>query len=53
MLRLLEHGLTLHVVKTHIETLGVDTPRDFARAEKLLELDPFAQAYLQEASNAL
>ena len=53
MLRLLEHGLTLHVVKTNIETLGVDTPRDFARAEKLLELDPFAQAYLQQASNAL
>ena len=51
MLRLIEHGLPLYGVKTDIETIGVDTPQDRARAEGVLELDAWTAHYLPPMSN--
>jgi 3-deoxy-manno-octulosonate cytidylyltransferase (CMP-KDO synthetase) len=47
MLRVLEHGIALNVVFTETETLGVDTPEDKIRGEKLLAADPFTGRYLE------
>lgn len=47
MLRVLEHGLKVRVVFTDRETIGVDTPADLARAEKILESDPITRSYLR------
>ena len=46
MLRVLEHGMALHVVFTEIETLGIDTPEDKIRGEELLAADSFTGSYL-------
>lgn len=49
MMRVIEHGLDIQVVKTDAETVGVDTPADLARAEEMLRNDPFTSAYLADA----
>ena len=36
-LRWLEHGYTITVGKTQIETIGIDTPEDLERAEEFLK----------------
>ena len=36
-LRWLEHGYTIHVAETPFATIGIDTPEDLERAERLLE----------------
>lgn len=46
MMRVIEHGLDIQLVRTDIETIGVDTPADLERAEKVLEKDPFTAAYM-------
>ena len=46
MLRVLEHGIALHVVFTETETLGIDTPEDKIRGEEMLAADPFTGRYL-------
>lgn len=45
MLRVLENGLTLRVVPTDVETIGVDTPADLIRAEKILATDALTARY--------
>ena len=50
MLRVLEHGLKVRVVFTDRETIGVDTPADLARAEKILKSDPVTRTYLKTIS---
>ena len=47
MLRVLEHGFPLKLVFTDVETIGVDTPRDLARAEEVLRGDTWTPAYLE------
>ena len=46
MMRVVEHGLEIQLVKTDTETVGVDTPADLARAEEILTDDPFTNSYL-------
>lgn len=46
MLRVLEHGLSIALVRSETETIGVDTPADLARAEALLGDDPLALQYM-------
>jgi len=46
MLRVLEHGLPISLVRTDRETIGVDTPADLARAENMLRGDPVTERYL-------
>ena len=36
-LRALENGIGIHVVTTHLTTIGVDTPEDLVKAEALLK----------------
>ena len=48
MLRVLEHGLPLHVVTTETETIGIDTPAELARAEKVLAGVPLTHRYLKD-----
>ena len=50
MLRVLEHGLVLQLVHTEAETIGVDTPADLVRAEKILATDPLTALYSAEAA---
>jgi 3-deoxy-manno-octulosonate cytidylyltransferase (CMP-KDO synthetase) len=50
MLRVLEHGLPIQIVTTDAETIGVDTPADHARAEKILAADPLTRRYLERAA---
>jgi 3-deoxy-manno-octulosonate cytidylyltransferase (CMP-KDO synthetase) len=52
MLRVLEHGFPLKFVFTDIETIGVDTPADLARAEEILRSDAFTSRYLDTASTS-
>jgi 3-deoxy-manno-octulosonate cytidylyltransferase (CMP-KDO synthetase) len=49
MMRVIEHGLEIQLVKTDTETVGVDTPADLARAEEILKNDPFTATYLANA----
>ena len=44
MMRVIEHGLDIELVKTDIETIGVDTP-NLRRAST--RKDPFTSAYLE------
>jgi 3-deoxy-manno-octulosonate cytidylyltransferase (CMP-KDO synthetase) len=37
-LRWLEHGYHISVAETPFATIGIDTPEDLARAERLLEM---------------
>ncbi len=45
MLRLLEHGYRIKMVKTEFITQAVDTEADLARVAKLMELDPLLASY--------
>ncbi|MEE2722154.1 MAG: 3-deoxy-manno-octulosonate cytidylyltransferase [Pseudomonadota bacterium] len=47
MMRILEHGYAVQLVRTESETIGVDTPADLTRAEKILAEDPATERYLQ------
>ncbi|MEE2997297.1 MAG: 3-deoxy-manno-octulosonate cytidylyltransferase [Pseudomonadota bacterium] len=49
MMRVIEHGLRIQVVKTDIETVGVDTPSDLKRAEEILRNDPYTAVYMENA----
>lgn len=49
MLRVIEHGLTVQMVITDHETIGVDTPADKTRAEEHLRRDPTTSRYLEGA----
>ena len=46
MLRVLEHGLPIALVRSETETVGVDTPADRARAEAMLRDDPTTARYM-------
>lgn len=46
MLRTLEHGHPIQIVRVETPTLGVDTPADLERGEKLLRADPTTARYL-------
>jgi 3-deoxy-manno-octulosonate cytidylyltransferase (CMP-KDO synthetase) len=45
MLRVIEHGLPIMLVRSETETIGVDTPADLARAETILGNDPLTARY--------
>mgnify|MGYP001806240322 CR=1 FL=1 len=47
MLRLLEHGLTVRIILTETETIGIDTPADRDRGENMLRADPTTSLYLK------
>jgi len=47
MMRVIEHGLPISAVLTDIETIGVDTETDRARAERVLSTDPLIKSYVQ------
>ena len=49
MLRALEHGYDIQIVAAPRRTIGVDTPDDLRRAEKILGSDPLTATYLKEA----
>lgn len=48
MLRILEHGGHVHMVRTEVETLSVDTPADLERVVELMQADRLRAQY-QEA----
>lgn len=50
MMRVIEHGLPISAVLTDIETIGVDTEADRARAEGILQADPLTARYLTNRS---
>ena len=45
MLRLLEHGYRIRMVKTEFDTQAVDTEDDLVRVAKLMESDPLLTSY--------
>ena len=45
MLRLLEHGYRVKMVKTEFDTQAVDTEADLVRVAKLMKLDPLLASY--------
>ncbi|HEX8873207.1 MAG TPA: 3-deoxy-manno-octulosonate cytidylyltransferase [Nitrosospira sp.] len=45
MLRLLEHGYRVKMVRTGFNTQAVDTPADLARVARLMESDPLLASY--------
>lgn len=45
MLRLLEHGYRVKMVKTEFDTQAVDTEADLVRVAKLMESDPLLASY--------
>lgn len=47
MLRVLENNISLYVVFTETETIGIDTPDDKARGEKMLAADSLVERYLK------
>lgn len=46
MMRAIECGFTVRVVRAGVETIGVDTPADISRAEAMLKADPVTSRYL-------
>lgn len=46
MLRILEHGDAVHMVRTAGRTLSVDTPDDLQRVEQLLKRDSLVESYI-------
>lgn len=50
MLRVLEHGGAVRMVRTAARTVSVDTPADLAAAEKLMRADPLFARYGRELS---
>lgn len=49
MLRTLEHGFPIRIVRTEIGTIGVDTPADLKRGEEMLRVDPTTRRYMDLA----
>lgn len=47
MMRTLEHGYPIRMVFTDRVTIGVDTPADLTRAERMLRDDPWTGRYLR------
>jgi 3-deoxy-manno-octulosonate cytidylyltransferase (CMP-KDO synthetase) len=47
MMRVVEHGLAINAVLTDVETIGVDTEADRARAEEFLRNEPITARYLK------
>ena len=45
MLRILENGFSVRMVKSDIFIVGVDTPEDLKRVEKIMEHDPIFTKY--------
>jgi 3-deoxy-manno-octulosonate cytidylyltransferase (CMP-KDO synthetase) len=45
MLRLLEHGYRVKMIRTRFNTQAVDTPADLARVAELMESDPLLASY--------
>jgi len=45
MLRLMEHGRAVHMVRTRRETMAVDRPEDVPRVEELLRHDALVTSY--------
>jgi len=45
MLRLLEHGYRVKMVKTEFDTQAVDTAADLVRVAKLMKSDPLLASY--------
>ncbi|HTH15888.1 MAG TPA: 3-deoxy-manno-octulosonate cytidylyltransferase [Magnetospirillum sp.] len=46
MLRTLEHGYPIRIVRSETPTIGVDTPADLKRGEDMLRADPVTARYL-------
>lgn len=46
MLRTLEHGYPIHIVRTETSTIGVDTPADLKRGEEMLRVDSTTRLYM-------
>lgn len=49
MLRALEHGYPIRMVKSDFVTQSVDTPEDLARVEALMRNDPLVPRYIQSS----
>ncbi len=49
MLRTLEHGYGIQIVAAKRPTIGVDTPDELQRAEKILATDPLTAFYLDNS----
>ncbi len=45
MLRLLEHGYRVKMVRTQFNTQAVDTQADLERVARLMEADPLLASY--------
>jgi 3-deoxy-manno-octulosonate cytidylyltransferase (CMP-KDO synthetase) len=45
MLRLLEHGYRVKMVRTKFNTQAVDTPADLERVARLMDSDPLLASY--------
>ena len=48
MLRALEHGFNVRMVSSPYLVVGVDTPEDLERAERLMQRDPIFSAYKEK-----
>ena len=45
LMRALENGLPINVLKTSFQTIGVDVPEDIVRVERFLDTDPVHELY--------
>ena len=45
MLRIIEHGKKIKMVETSYDTYSVDTPKDKAKVEEVMKMDPLFQLY--------
>ena len=52
LLRALEHGMTIHVLPTPFQTIGVDVPDDVARVERVLRDDPMYRLYATDGGRS-
>jgi 3-deoxy-manno-octulosonate cytidylyltransferase (CMP-KDO synthetase) len=52
LLRALEHGRPIHVLKTEFQTVGVDVPEDVRRVERILRDDPVYRRCAAEGGTA-